>query len=612
MALPGDIRDREYAKFVETITGTAVRVEATVVGSGLPAGASTEAKQDVGNTSLASIDSKLSNLENLVDDLEGFTDGLEGLATTLNATATAIANSTDGLEGFTDQIESKLDTVNSNLTDLKTNTDQIESKIDQTNTTLSTGIASMLDRSASGSIVSPDTTTVIGPIACNGMATAKLFLSGTWFGSIVVEVSTVAAPGATDWTSLRVYNDTTAIGQNPIITSGQFAVGLAGATFVRVRRSNAGSGTAVISLNVSAAPGAMKVVSPNFNDFSVNAVQGAPGALANAWYTRITDATNGPVAVKAASVAPLATDPALVVAISPNGAQSTAALQTTGNASLASIDGKVATETTLQAVLAAVDSLESFTDGIDGKLDTLNAKDFATATKQDAQTAQLTAINANTDAIETKLDTLNAKDFATSAKQDLMNASLDALETQLPATLGPKIASASLSVIQSKDQTYSCTFSQFTAGATPTDVFVLTGSATKTIKILRITLSGTQTTESIREVILLKRSTLNTGGTVTSPTIVPMDSTNNAATAVANGYTANAAVLGTLIGNLYCHRLYIPETTKVTALEMFKYPHNELGQPITLRGANQMIALNLGGVTSPGNLLCCTITWSEE
>jgi hypothetical protein len=41
-------------------------------------------------------------------------------------------------------------------------------------------------------------------------------------------------------------------------------------------------------------------------------------ALADAWTMKITDVTNGPVAVKAASTTAAATDPALVVAISPN------------------------------------------------------------------------------------------------------------------------------------------------------------------------------------------------------------------------------------------------------------------------------------------------------
>jgi hypothetical protein len=50
----------------------------------------------------------------------------------------------------------------------------------------------------------------------------------------------------------------------------------------------------------------------------VLATQSLAGTLAQSWYTRISDGTNGPVAVKPASTAAVATDPALVVAISPN------------------------------------------------------------------------------------------------------------------------------------------------------------------------------------------------------------------------------------------------------------------------------------------------------
>ena len=51
---------------------------------------------------------------------------------------------------------------------------------------------------------------------------------------------------------------------------------------------------------------------------TVTANQGTAAVLANAWSTKLTDGTNGPVAVKAPSTAPVAADPALVVAISPN------------------------------------------------------------------------------------------------------------------------------------------------------------------------------------------------------------------------------------------------------------------------------------------------------
>lgn len=46
--------------------------------------------------------------------------------------------------------------------------------------------------------------------------------------------------------------------------------------------------------------------------------QGNAGSLAQSWFTRISDGTNGPVAVKPPSTPAVATDSALVVAISPN------------------------------------------------------------------------------------------------------------------------------------------------------------------------------------------------------------------------------------------------------------------------------------------------------
>ena len=51
---------------------------------------------------------------------------------------------------------------------------------------------------------------------------------------------------------------------------------------------------------------------------TVAANQGNRGTNTQAWWTQIGDGTNGPVAVKPASTAPAASDPALVVTISPN------------------------------------------------------------------------------------------------------------------------------------------------------------------------------------------------------------------------------------------------------------------------------------------------------
>ena len=136
----------------------------------------------------------------------------------------------------------------------------------------------------------------------------------------------------------------------------------------------------------------------------------------------------------------------------PTGA-STSALQTTGNASLASIDSKLtnplpvsgsvlisnfpATQpvsaTTLPLPTGASTSAKQDTgnntlSSIETKLTTLNDKDFSTSAKQDTGNTTLSSI-------EIKLATLNAKDFATSAKQDTSNTTLSTISGKLPATL---------------------------------------------------------------------------------------------------------------------------------------------------------------------------------
>jgi hypothetical protein len=69
--------------------------------------------------------------------------------------------------------------------------------------------------------------------------------------------------------------------------------------------------------------------------------QGTAATLANAWSIKITDATNGPAAVKAASTAAVATDPALVVAISPNNSLSIATADVSATGALGALNAAV-------------------------------------------------------------------------------------------------------------------------------------------------------------------------------------------------------------------------------------------------------------------------------
>ena len=70
--------------------------------------------------------------------------------------------------------------------------------------------------------------------------------------------------------------------------------------------------------------------------------QGIPNSLANAWPLEITDGTHGPVGVKASSISAIATDPSLVVTLTPN-------LPTTVTVSSANINASTNGNNTLVA-----------------------------------------------------------------------------------------------------------------------------------------------------------------------------------------------------------------------------------------------------------------------
>ncbi len=157
--------------------------------------------------------------------------------------------------------------------------------------------------------------------------------------------------------------------------------------------------------------------------------------------------------------------------------------------------------------------------------------------------------------------------------------------------------------------TYSTAFS-VAAAAAATDIATLSGSATKTIYVQRIIVTGVQTTAGLAEVLLIKRSTADTGGTSTGQTAVPHDSLNAAATGAVLAYTANPGALGTAVGTF--RRAYAPVggvTSVVNPIVVFDF--GDKGQAITLRGVAQQLAVNLNGATLAGGAFDIVIEWYE-
>lgn len=151
--------------------------------------------------------------------------------------------------------------------------------------------------------------------------------------------------------------------------------------------------------------------------------------------------------------------------------------------------------------------------------------------------------------------------------------------------------------------TYSAAFTALNPGtAATTDVFVLVGSATKTIRVLRFGISGTEATAAAyKDVVLSIRSAATTAGTSSTATIVPYDSSDPAGTAIFRGYTA-AGTAGAAVGTIAAFKLFCP----ITGTPALVNPPVILdfgiraGRAVVLRGIAQNLAVTFNGAT-PAN-----------
>ncbi len=159
-------------------------------------------------------------------------------------------------------------------------------------------------------------------------------------------------------------------------------------------------------------------------------------------------------------------------------------------------------------------------------------------------------------------------------------------------------------------KSYSISFN-VAAAATATDIAVISGNATNTCYVTRVTISGVQTTAGLVDTLLIKRSAADTGGTSAGQVAVPHDSTDAAASSLVLAYTANPGALGTAVGTV--RRGYIPvdAAASVVGVESTVFDFGDKGKEIILRGVAQQLAINLNGVTVTGGLFNICIEWFE-
>jgi hypothetical protein len=181
----------------------------------------------------------------------------------------------------------------------------------------------------------------------------------------------------------------------------------------------------------------------------------------------------------------------------------------------------------------------------------------------------------------------------------------------LPVTIASDQSSVSVT-IEGKKNTYAAAFVGLVVPATPTDVFTILGSATKTVRItaIRFTVSTTAGSGILINASLVKRSTADTGGTSTVAVNVPYDSTDSAGTAVVRGYTANPT-LGTAIGPIRAIRYAATPAAVPNQEAIFEFGTRP-AKTVILRGTSEQLCLNFGSTSITGNVVDVSVEWTEE
>lgn len=205
---------------------------------------------------------------------------------------------------------------------------------------------------------------------------------------------------------------------------------------------------------------------------------------------------------------------------------------------------------------------------------------------------------------------------ATQTTLALLNAKFGALGQTTKAGSAPVVLPSDQVVSTSPGSSSKATYMVGVAGLAPaaaaTDILEIIGSATKIVRVLGISISGVATAAGAFDFLLTKHSVVDSGGTSTTPTIAPVDSTQAAATAVVKAYTANPTV-GTSVGTVVSRKATvttaagaIPEVPLVITFG------GGAGKEIVLRDNTESLCLNLNGATMTGGSLNVDLIFTEE
>ncbi len=189
--------------------------------------------------------------------------------------------------------------------------------------------------------------------------------------------------------------------------------------------------------------------------------------------------------------------------------------------------------------------------------------------------------------------------------------------TGIAANVVPKGGlGATVITSEGDSNTYRAAILGVTPVATPTDVLQMIGSATATIRVKRVAITGVATAAGQMPAQLVRRSAPGTQGSATVTAISPGKHDSTDATATASiGYvqTANWTTVGTSAGVLGAGRFSMGAVgTGTSTILVWNFCISQ-DKPIILRGTSEYLYINLNGAAVPsGGLLDFEIEWEED
>lgn len=203
----------------------------------------------------------------------------------------------------------------------------------------------------------------------------------------------------------------------------------------------------------------------------------------------------------------------------------------------------------------------------------------------------------------------------------LVATSLQAQNPQPPSAVNAVPQQGVITAISNQLPTYTAGFIGLVPPASATDTICLAGSATKTIALTRVQLSGSAGTLVSVPITMVRRVTVATGGTAASTTANPAntiaknDTSNATATAVPISYTAVPTITDSSPTYLRSQSLTLPVTSAGTSIAPIDWqfgPHISQGtQAAILRGIAAQFCLNFNTISVSSGVLNGSLEWTE-